>query len=254
MQYKSFFTILLTLTLAEMRGRYRNTVAGFLWVALNPIIMFGVHALVFKYIMKINTEHYFLFLISGLLPWIFISTNLNMTCNSFITYRETLLSFQINPLLILASKVIDNFMNFIFPFLILFFGLTFIEDFNIIGVFLIPINILMLIIGTFSISLIFATMQVYLRDTQYLLNFLLSIMYFITPIFYPASMVPAQLQFLLKINPIYLIIKPFQVSLWNFSWDIYLQSLINSSIATIILVIVATTIWKYKKNELYLNI
>lgn len=247
-------TILMTLTSAELKGRYRNTIAGFLWVALNPIIMFGVHALVFKYIMKINTENYFIFLLSGLLPWIFISTNLNMTCNSFITNRETLLSFQIDPLLILASKVIDNFINFILPFLLIFFFLSFNMKFDLLGLSFLPINIFLLIVSSFSLSLIFATLQVYLRDTQYILNFALSILYFVTPIFYPAHMVPQFLKFLLKINPIYLVIKPFQVSLWNFNWQTYSDSLLNAIASSIILILLSTLIWRSKKNELYLNI
>ena len=254
MHYNYYFTIIYTLTAAELKGRYRNTIAGFFWVALNPIIMFGVHALVFKYILKINTEHYFLFLLSGLLPWIFISQTLNMTCNGFITNRETLLSFQINPLFILASKVIDNFINFLFPFLLIFFTLAFYETYDPIGLIFLPLNTLILIIGTFSLSVLFATLQVYLRDTQYILNFGLSMLYFVTPIFYPAEMVPNYLKFLLKINPIYLMIRPFQISLWKFDLNIYLGALLTGCIAVLVVTFLAVMTWRYKKNELYLNI
>ncbi|MEX1099615.1 MAG: hypothetical protein WEB87_04275, partial [Bacteriovoracaceae bacterium] len=81
-----------TLTVADMKGRYRNTVAGFFWVMFNPIIMFIVHSLVFKNILQIQVDRYFVFLLAGLLPWIFISTSISTTANTFVTMREVLMS------------------------------------------------------------------------------------------------------------------------------------------------------------------
>ena len=84
MSLRKAYTIISTLTFSEMKGRYRNTWAGFIWVIINPILMFSVQALVFKHILRLNMERYYLFLLGGLLPWIFISSTLNMTCNAFI--------------------------------------------------------------------------------------------------------------------------------------------------------------------------
>jgi ABC-type polysaccharide/polyol phosphate export permease len=247
------FTIF-TLTKAELKGRYRNTWAGFLWVALNPIIMFCVHALIFKFVLKIDTERYFIFLLSGLLPWIFISQNLAMTCHSFITNRDILLSFQISPLHILASKVIDNFLNFLAPFFILFAYISYFEDFESKGLWFLPINTVILVIGVFCLSLIFSTLQVYIRDTQYILNFITSIFYFITPIFYPESLVPNSLKFMVDYNPIYILIKPFKIVLWNFDLNLYWIALTNAFLCISILSIISYFIWRNKKNELYLHI
>ena len=79
-------------------------------------------------------------------------------------------------------------------------------------------------------------------------------LYFVTPIFYPAEMVPNYLKFLLKINPIYLMIRPFQISLWKFDLNIYLGALLTGCIAVLVVTFLAVMTWRYKKNELYLNI
>jgi ABC-type polysaccharide/polyol phosphate export permease len=233
------FLVISTLTLAELKSRYRNTWAGLLWVILNPLIMFGVHSLIFKIILKIEIEQYFVFLLGGLIPWIFISSTLMMTVNSFITHREVLLSFQISPLSILAAKVIDNFINFILPFLILFLILSFSQSFNMTGVMLLPLAMIPLFISTFYLSLLIATLQVHFRDTQYILNFVTSIFYFLTPIFYPAEMVPESLKFLLYVNPFYKLISPFQVALWSFEFEMFFMALSESIICSAIIFVIS---------------
>jgi ABC-type polysaccharide/polyol phosphate export permease len=254
MNYKKQFTIISTLTVSEMKGRYRNTWAGFLWVIINPILMFSVHALVFKHILKLDMDRYYVFLLGGLLPWLFISSTLLMTSNAFITNREVLLSFQINPLMILASKVIDNFINFISPFLLLFVVLLFQEEFSVYGVLSLPISMLALVVGTFSLATFFATLQVYFRDTQFILSFGLSILYFLTPIFYPAEMVPSHLSWMIKINPIYALINPLQIALWDYDAQTLVKALLNSFFFNINIIFVSTYFWRKKRNELYLYI
>ncbi len=246
--------VITTLTLSEMKGRYRNTWAGFLWVIINPIMMFSVHALVFKHILKLDIDRYYVFLLGGLLPWIFVSSTLTMTSNTLITSREVLLSFQISPIAIMGSKVIDNFINFLAPFLLLFGILCFQEDFNWIGLLSVPLSMLFLFISTYAISIFTAILQVYLRDVQYILTFGLSLLYFLTPIFYPRSMVPDNIAWIVDINPIYAIVRPFQVALYNFDSELLAQALWNSFGVTVIMIVAAITFWRSKRNELYLYI
>ena len=61
------------LTIANMKSRYRRTFAGFIWVIMNPILVFLIQNFVFRNILNIKIDHYVLFLLGGLLPWIFIS-------------------------------------------------------------------------------------------------------------------------------------------------------------------------------------
>src|SRR4051812_48169864 len=60
------------LTLANLKTRYRNTSLGFLWVLLNPILIYGAQSYAFGRILKLDVSHYNLFLVTGLIPWIFI--------------------------------------------------------------------------------------------------------------------------------------------------------------------------------------
>ena len=76
---KIFIRQLISLTFANMKARYRKTLAGFIWVILNPIILYSVQSIVFRKILKIDVPDYSLFLMGGLLPWIFITNTLEMS-------------------------------------------------------------------------------------------------------------------------------------------------------------------------------
>ena len=119
-----FLHISFFLTKAQMKSRYRKTIAGFLWVVLNPILLFAVHAVIFKAILKIDIPNYFLFLLGGLLPWVFITSNMMMTTNAFIAQREIIRTFTLSPVSLIFAHTIDNFINFLAAFLILFIGLS----------------------------------------------------------------------------------------------------------------------------------
>ena len=94
-----------TITFAQLKSRYRKTVAGFLWVLLNPILTFCVQALIFKNVLKINIENYYLFLLAGIVPWIFITSSLSMTVSVFVANRPALMAFKIDPWIFLISQL-----------------------------------------------------------------------------------------------------------------------------------------------------
>lgn len=248
------FTIISTLTYAEMKARYRNTVAGVLWVMLNPLIMFAVHAMIFKYILKINVDRYFIFLLTGLLPWIFINNAITQTVHSFITMRDSLLSFQIHPISVVMSKCIDQFINFIIPFIFLFALLGRTETFNIVGILVLPICFLILFVTVFAATLFLTTLQVFFRDTQYITNFFFSVMFFLTPIFYPRHLIPEKYQILVDINPIFAVINPFKLSLWEFNLPGLMDAFGIAFLFMSGFLALSIGFWKWTRNELYINI
>lgn len=244
----------MTLTFAEIKSRYRNTFVGLIWVILNPLIQFSVHGLIFKFILKINIDRYYIFLLTGLLPWIFISTTLTQTVGTMTSNREALLSFQIHPISIIISKSIDNFINFLIPFFALFFILLPFESYDFRGIAFLPFAMAIIFISVTYASILFSILQVFFRDIQYVLTFVTNIMLFLTPIFYPRHLIPANYQFLVDLNPFYAFIRTFKASLWHFSMKDILLSLGYSSLFLIIIALITTFTWKKVRNEFYLQI
>lgn len=242
------------MTIMSLKARYRNTFAGFIWVILSPIIVFGAQSIAFKYILNIQVPNYSLFLMSNLLPWIFIMNNIHMGTSILETKATILKSFKTPPLLFVTTQIIDNLINFITSFLILFTASVIFGDTSIHGIlFLIPSTII-LVIGSFLMCSTLAILNVFYRDLKFIVQFLTSIIFFITPIFYPIEYVPEAYRYLLKFNIFYTLIKPFSLSAYQFDLTQYATAFLEATLVLIVLAIILKLTWRRYRNELYISL
>lgn len=254
-QNKQKFSIILRqvgqLTLASLKTRYRNTWSGYLWVLLNPLFLYSAQSFAFHFILKINIENYPLFLALGLLPWIFIVSSIEMSTTILMNNARLLKSFPIEPLTLLFSQILDNFINYASAFVVLLIPIALWTNWPLYKlVFLIP-PLISLFIFVSSFCFLCAQLHVFFRDTKFVLNFILQVAFFITPIFYPEDLIPENVRWLVRINIFYYIIKPFQIL--NFEWTAqeYTISLIYSYLLSFVILALSLLFWRKKKNELY---
>jgi len=248
-----YFPQVQALTVANLKARYRKTVAGFLWVVINPLLMFGVQSLVFKTFLKLQVNNYSLFLLSGLLPWIFITSSLEMCTNSILAASFLLKSFQLPPLVYLFAQLFDNLINFLAAFVLILspFLISHGVSFHIL---FLPVAVVLLLGGVVGMTWILATLQVFFRDTKFILSFVISITFFLTPIFYPETYVPDRYRWLVHVNPLYQLIRPFHCVIYGSTTEEAVQSFIHSGIVAGSALVVASIVWKKKKNELFFNL
>lgn len=245
------FQLIFVLTKAHLKSRYRKTWAGFLWVIINPIATFVIQALLFKNILKIDTAGYYTFLLSGIIPWIFISSTWSMTTNMFINQRSTFLAFKIHPWVFLSSQVLDNFINYFTSYVLLFIFVDLTLLFNPIVIILMILYSLGLMCFVFFSSFFLANMQAIFRDTQFVLQFILNLAYFVTPIFYPFNLLPDKFKQIIMFNPIYYMIKPFQDLFWKKDYVASLNSFLLMMILNALVVSVTLIFWKKNKDEIF---
>ena len=237
-----------------MKSRYRKTVAGLIWVLISPIMIFSIQAFAFKSILKLKIDDYYLFLLSGLIPWIFIIQSLNMSVNTFTTKSPLLKSFHINPLILLFSSIFDNFINFMIAFAILLIPVISVSDFSTVGIPFLPLGMLILSVGCVLLCLLFATAQVFYKDIQFVINLILVLMFFITPIYFTKELMPEKYTWLIFFNPLYVIIEPFRMCLYKFNFMEFCASFVKSIIFVTLLFCFVFSYWKRKKYELYFKI
>ncbi len=250
--WRTFCRQVSVLTYANMKSRYRKTVAGFLWVILNPLIVYGVQSQVFSRVLKINVPDYYLFLLAGLLPWLFIVQTLEMGTPVFLNYQSLLKAFPVNPLVYLMAQVLDNFINFMAAFFCLLLPLSFFYSVSIYGILLLPLALFLLAVGVTGVVWLVATAQVFFRDTRFLVSFAMSVSFFLTPVFYPIDFVPAHLRWLVQINPFYIFIAPFRACLYDFHALKFFVCAGQAAVFASLLIGCAYGYWCWKKNEVYL--
>lgn len=252
--FAKLFDQVLVIAKANMKSRYRKTIAGFVWVVLNPIIMFGAQSIAFKKILKLNIDNFYLFLLGGLIPWIFITQTLDMTTPILQSNGTLLKSFRINPLIIIFSQIIDNLFNFIVAFLLLFVPIWLYFGTFSWAVLFLPIAIILMFIGVSAACSFLSVLQLFYKDIKFVINFITGVMFFFTPIFYPVSYIPEQYRFLVNFNPFHILIDPIRGSFYNYSFDNLMMSFMREIALVIVLLILSRWNWNRRRNELYLNL
>ena len=212
--------------------RYRDTVFGVLWAIIQPLSFMLLITFIFTYILRVKVGDFPrpLFFYSALLPWGFFNTSINYSVTSLRGNRTLITKIyfprEILPISGMFVAFIDLLIASLLYFIMLFaFGLSL--NWNML--WLIPIMTL-LIIFTISVSLIFATLNVYYRDVGMLTRFLIQILFFGSPIIYSIDTLSTKLKILLFFNPLTFIIENTRrcilegrgVVLWQFIFAIIL--------------------------------
>lgn len=184
--------LIYNLVLRDLKSRYRNSVLGFVWSLLNPLAMMVVFTIVFSVLMPNNQiENYPIFLLCGLLPWNFFTASIMSGTNSIVAngnlVKKVFFPREVLPL----ATVLANLVNFLLALLVLFVVLLVFRMPWSPWLFLLPVVILIQTAFALGIVFLLSAMQVYYRDTLIVLDVVLLAWFFLTPVFYSTSILPA---------------------------------------------------------------
>jgi len=200
MSSKSY--LLYFLVYKNLQLKYKHSLLGFVWSFLHPLFYLLVFNFVFSKAFS-NIEHYSLFVISGLIFWIYFSGSCNQLSQVFIRNSHLIKSLNVKKLLYPISEQGTELVSFLagfilFLFLMLYFGLPI--NFNLL--YIIPI-IGLFSIFTFSVGLILGALNVFFRDVGILWNTLNPALFYLSPIAYSLDIIPEKYVFYFKLNPLY---------------------------------------------------
>ena len=194
----------------ELKARYRGTVLGFLWSFLNPLILMSVYVLVFSIYLRIQMDNYAAFLLCGLLPWTWFSSALTESSRSIIEnhtlVKKVALPSEIFPLVSVSSTL----THFLLSLPVLLILLTILGVRPTWTLLLFPVVLAVQFLFTFGLALMCAALAVRFRDLLQIVPNVLTLWFFITPVFYPVSMVPPSFRALLLLNPMAYVIDAYQ--------------------------------------------
>ncbi len=246
-QVKHYIDFLWAMTEKEIKARYKHTLFGFLWILLNPILQMVVIGFVFSFFVRVPVENYYLFLISGLLPWQFFSLSLSKATPSFVYERSLLQKSYFPREVIPLSIIFSNFIHFTFSLLLLVAFLLITNNLFFKIIYLIPASVLLLLF-TMSVSLFAATLQVRYRDVNFFVQSLLGLWFYATPIVYNLALIPSRFAFLYYLNPLSAIFELFHTSVVNQALPDIQLLIINCVIMAILTTI---SLYIFKKERLF---
>lgn len=210
--FKHFRELLIELTKREIKSRYKQSILGYTWVVLVPLINLVVMTTVFSYFFKLPTGDvpYALYLFTGLIPWTFTSGAIAAATGSLSSngslITKIFLPREVFPMAAISAKLIDLLLSFI---ILLIFIPIFGASFHL-SMLLLPIIFFFNFLLVLGISFILSAINVFFRDVENMLSVILMVWMYLTPIFYPPELIPSSIRPFFSLNPLMPIINSYR--------------------------------------------
>ena len=229
--------ILYTLAHLKKKANIRGTFLGYLWWIIEPMMLIALYSYVVGMIFGHRGADQILMIAIGVTLWKWWSSSMSTATTSFRRYKGIVCQVKMPLPILPTSEVFGESYMFFFAYLILqtvLLYLGFVPD-----VFALLLAFVTSMIAVSALSLFLAILNVFVRDTAFLVGFGLRILFYITPIIYPSSRVPEDFRFLVDLNPFAHLISYYNNALiYNdkVQYDTMLYGLVFSSLALIVLI------------------
>ena len=202
---KKYKFLLLQLISRDFKVKYKRSVLGILWSLLYPILTMCVMALVFANVFRISTPgvNYLLYLETGLVMFNYFSEATNLSMSSVVANFSLINKVYIPKWIFPLSKCLFTGINFLLTLIPLYAVIILTGTEITWRHILLPYAVLCLFMFILGVSLILATVAVFLRDIYYIYGVVIMFMMYLTPIMYDINMIDSWLVPILKINPMY---------------------------------------------------
>ena len=228
----------------DLKVRYKQTVLGAMWALLQPLVNMLIFTYFFGRLVRIPTDGvpYPIFFYSGLLIWTYFANSLMSGANSLFGNTNLITKVYFPRLLVPAASVGAGLVDFLVAASLLV-PLLIYYDFPVTGKYamLLPLALLTTLF-TLGMAILLSALSVRFRDVRYVLPFSIQAWMFLSPIIYPASLVPEEWRWLLTLNPINGIIEGFRAVLFNN--PLHWASLGYSAAVTLALLVFAAYVFR----------
>lgn len=233
--FKHNLRIIKELVISDFKLRYQGSYLGYFWTLIKPLVLFGVMYLVFTYFMPVPVENYAIYLLLGVLIWNFFSEATLIGMNAFMSKRDLVTKIYFSRAAIVFASTISSAITLLLNLIIFFVFLA------IAGVapgwealfFVLYLGEMYLIATGVTFAL--ASLSIHFKDLQHIWEIALQIGFWLTPIIYPITVVPAEYHSLIFLNPWARIIE--------YSRDIFIRHHIPSLYLNALLIVVTITIF-----------
>ena len=242
------------LVIRDLKVRYKNSVLGFLWSLLNPLLLMLVFTIVFTIMLpNLAIPKFPVFVLCALLPWNFFNTSVLGGTTSIVSNGHLIKKVYFPREILPIAMVLSNFVNLLLALPVLFALIVFFRvPLNVSLVYL-PLIMIVQVAFTIGMALILATLDVFYRDTGVIMEVIMQAWFFLTPVFYPVSLLPEwkvvrgialpirRLTYIL--NPMASIIASYRSVLYGFTdgsppaapaWDFFSRTIVTSLLVLII--------------------
>jgi ABC-2 type transport system permease protein len=198
----------------DLKVRYRRSAIGFLWTMLQPLLMMLVLQTVFSTIFLAESaevpQNYEVYVLAGILFWNFFSQSIVASMNSLRGNAQLLQKLPVPKVVFPLATVLSGLVNLVFALLPLLVLLVVTGHPLKPALLFLPVSILIVALFTLGAGLLLSPLAVFFSDVVELIGVLLTLMFYMTPVIYPKDIVPENLRWMVRFNPVRSILEVFR--------------------------------------------
>lgn len=199
----------------DIKVRYKQTLLGASWAVLQPFATMVIFTVFFGNLAQVPSDGvpYPIFTYVALLPWQLFSKALQDAARSLVSNRHMITKVYFPRLVLPLSSIVAGLVDFGIAFVVLLGMMVYFKTPLRIEMLALPLLLLLALVTALGVGLWLSALNVLYRDIAYVMPFLAQFWMYITPVVYPASMVPEKWRFLYYMNPMTGVVEGFR---WAF--------------------------------------
>jgi lipopolysaccharide transport system permease protein len=218
----SYRELLYFLTWRDVKVRYKQTLLGASWAILQPLLTMLIFTLLFGRLAGIKSDGipYPIFAYTGLLIWTFFSTAVTNSGNSLVGSANLITKIYFPRMIIPGAAVGAGLVDLALAFIIQIALMFYYRIAPTSQILMVPVLVLLVTIFAVSVGMWLSALNVKYRDIRYAIPFLIQLWLFVSPVIYPASILPSKWRWILALNPLTGIIENFRAAVLGtrFNW------------------------------------
>ena len=214
-----FRELLLSLVAQNLKVKYQRSALGLLWTLLNPLLMILVFIVVFTSVLRIRVDGFWAFLISGIFAWQFITRALSRATSLLRSHATLRRSVAFPSVIVVLSSLLAALVEFLIEIAIVMFAIfVFYHHAVPATVIMLPWIILLLFLMAAGLMFPLSVISVLYYDVEHAMPAVIRLLFFLTPVFYPVSMIPEALRGYFYLNPFVGLLELFHLILYEGTW------------------------------------
>jgi lipopolysaccharide transport system permease protein len=225
-ELKEYRDLFYFLVLRDIKVLYAQTILGFLWAVLQPLIQILIFTVIFGKVAKISTEGipYILFSTVAIIPWTYMSQAMAQSSQSLVTGQAMLGKIYFPRLIFPLTPILAKLVDFGISILIIIVVAIYYHVYPTWNLLLFPFFVVFMMSITAGVGIWLSAMAIRFRDVKYAMPFAVRMLMYTAPIVYSASSIPEKYRIVYSLNPIVGVIEGFRACFlgnpmpWQFIW------------------------------------
>lgn len=202
-ELKKFRFLMKQLVLRDFNTKYRQSMLGVVWSFLNPLLTMVVQYIVFSTIFRADVRNYPVYLLTGIVLMNYFTEAVSLGMDSILSNARLITKVYIPKYIFPISKVLFSFLNLLISLIPLFIMVLITGESLRFSLLLMPLVLGMLFLFCLGMSFMMASANVFFRDTRFLWGVVSMLWLYLTPIFYPVTIIPETYRWVFHMNPMF---------------------------------------------------